>query len=269
MDPEEYVEIFREDFEKLDRDLWKADTGIGPLLNGWGNWEKQNYTESPKNSFVEDGVLNVKILKEDTLVPIPDQEPQPYHYTSARLHTKGSFSFTFGKVEARVRVTNHPVGPFSAVWLLSDENDSKEWPLCGEIDMFEYQAIWKKDGTPYTPSTLHFHDYNDVAKDEDKKGGAISFQNFPALEAGVWHDLEMEWTPEYISFAQDGKEVGKYFRPANPTQKSWPYHKDNKFHFIINNALAPSWAPDLEEGFEEHTMEIAHIVVKQKRKDMK
>lgn len=259
MDPEEYVEIFRDDFQKLNRELWKAETGTGK--DGWGNWEKQTYTESPKNSFVEDSVLNVKIVKEDK--PIDGKS-----YTSARLHTKGTFSFTFGRVEARVRLKAHPIGPFSAIWLLSDDFDAEKetWPMCGEIDMFEYNSIWVDEHTkePYTPSTLHFEAHH--------AGEALSYHNFPILAAGVWHDLVMEWTPDHIHFFQNGKRVGEYLRPANPTQVNWPYHKDNKFHFIINNAMSPSWANVKDEDvadFKDHSMEIDYIVVKQKRKDMK
>lgn len=246
----EYVEIFRDDFETLDQSIWKYDLGRGPNNDGWGNGEKQTYTDSPENAFVKDSILHIKIIKQDT--PTEDG----CYYTSARLTTSGTFNFTFGRVDTRVRL-QHTNGPFSAVWALSDKvaDPKVGWPLCGEIDFFEYQAIWD-----YTPSTLHF---------QDRHGGdALSFHN-TLLTANEWHDICMEWTPDYIAFLQNGKEIGRYPRPENATMENWPYNGENSFHLIINNAMSPSWSDDKPPSldFTEHVLEVDYISVSQKRKE--
>ena len=63
---ESNFEIFHDDFEILNRTLWKFDIGKGPNNDGWGNGEKQSYTDYYEaNAFVsDDGVLNVKAIEE-------------------------------------------------------------------------------------------------------------------------------------------------------------------------------------------------------------
>jgi beta-glucanase (GH16 family) len=129
------------------------------------------------------------------------------------------------------------------------------WPLCGEIDFYEYQAIWD-----FTPSTLHF---------EDRHGGnAMSFHK-TLLAANEWHDISMEWTPDYIAFSQNGEEIGRYPRPENATMKNWPYNGENSFHLIINNAMAPNWSnvKPPPANFTEHILEVDYISVSQKQKE--
>jgi Glycosyl hydrolases family 16 len=176
----DYVEIFRDDFKTLDRKIWKFDLGRGPNNDGWGNFEKQSYTDSPRNAFVKDSVLNVKIIKEDT--PTADG----CDYTSARLTTAGTFKFTYGRVDTRVRLKEHVDGPFCAVWALSDQFIvPTDWPLCGEVDLFEFQTIFG-----VTPITLHFKDHSGLT------GNPLSYPMDPnkrMLPANQWHDLGMEW----------------------------------------------------------------------------
>ena len=244
---DDYQEVFRDDFDgPLNLDVWGFDIGRGPNNSGWGNGEQQYYTDSPSNAFTENGSLHVRIVKED-----PSSE---YPYTSARLVTRDTFSFAYGKVEARIRIKDHIDGPFAAVWALSLKKDDPNvnWPLCGEIDFFEYQSIWN-----YTPATLHF---------QDRHGGdALSFHGTENFLTKDWHLYTMEWTPDFISFSHDGEEIGRYNRPADSNVNNWPYTEDNPFYLILNNALHPEWGSAPDENFTEHTMEVDYISVSQKK----
>ena len=63
---------------------------------GWGNNEKQFYTEAnPSNAFVSKGTLKIVARKE-----IAGSK----EYTSARLSSAGKAEFQYGKIEARIKL---------------------------------------------------------------------------------------------------------------------------------------------------------------------
>lgn len=70
---------------------WGYDLGAG----GWGNAELQYYTNRPENAVVQGGMLKIHALKENF---------SGSAYTSARLLSKGKFSFKYGKVEALAKL---------------------------------------------------------------------------------------------------------------------------------------------------------------------
>lgn len=247
-DDDEYDEIFRDDFdlETIDESKWSFEYG---RHNGWGNGEQQSYTSDRENCFIKDNALNVRIVKLD------QKHFDDAWFTSARLTTHRKFNFTFGRIEARVQVS-HQEGPFSAIWALSDKkyDNSVKWPLCGEIDLFEYQSIWN-----YTPQTLHFFEHNGNDNNE------LSYHSQGLLSPGKWHNVTVDWTPDYIAFFLDGKFNGMYEKPPKPTQENWPYDEFNSFHLVINNAMSPSWAKPSGEDFKEHTLKVDHITISQKK----
>src|SRR4051812_7661376 len=75
---------------------WIYDLGGG----GWGNNERETYTDARENSFVTtdaaalDGrVLAIRAVRTST-----------GGYTSARLKTLGKFAVTYGRIEARLKL---------------------------------------------------------------------------------------------------------------------------------------------------------------------
>ena len=68
---------------------WNYDIGD----HGWGNNELQNYTDSRANSFVKDGVLTIRALKNNE-----------NHWTSARLVTKGKGDWLYGRFEVKAKL---------------------------------------------------------------------------------------------------------------------------------------------------------------------
>ena len=57
-------------------------------------------------------------------------------FTSARLLTRGRFSFTYGVVEARIKVP-FGQGIWPAIWMLGENFGEVGWTACGEIDIME------------------------------------------------------------------------------------------------------------------------------------
>ena len=86
---------------------WGYDTGAG----GWGNNELQYYTNRTDNAIVTpEGALKITLKKESY---------QGSPYTSARLLTKGKFSFKYGKIEIRAKLPAGG-GTWPAIWMLGD-----------------------------------------------------------------------------------------------------------------------------------------------------
>ena len=134
----------------LDTTKWAFDLGNGPgspiPLYGWGNGEFEYYTSSSDNVAIEDGSLVLTARRQDW-------GGQPF--TSARLVTRGKFSFNQGSFQARIKM---PQGDrmWPAFWLLGDRGEA--WPQCGEIDIAEMfcGSAGRGDNVEFT--TAHWWD---------------------------------------------------------------------------------------------------------------
>ena len=105
------------------------------------NQEHQWYQED--NCFVEGGALVIEARRET--VPNPDYSPEASPrdwkrsreyagYTSGSINTRRSFTFKYGKLEVRAKISTEK-GSWPAIWLLGNQWG---WPQGGEIDVMEY-----------------------------------------------------------------------------------------------------------------------------------
>jgi beta-glucanase (GH16 family) len=98
------------------------------LYNGWGNNEKQYYTNRLENARVENGKLIITAIREDY---------EGFQYTSARLVTKHKGDWLYGRVQVRAKIP-HGVGTWPAIWMLPTDDKFGYWPHSGEIDIMEH-----------------------------------------------------------------------------------------------------------------------------------
>ena len=105
---------------------WTHELGAG----GWGNQELQHYTNRLANAQVSNGTLKINAIKESF---------SGSDYTSARLVTKERFNFTYGIVEARIKLPAG-TGIWPAFWMLGSNYATASWPACGEIDIMEFKG---------------------------------------------------------------------------------------------------------------------------------
>lgn len=138
---------------------WRADPGTGQ------NAELQYYTDHRNAALDGAGHLVMEARKEAT----PGQGCPPdlltgsttCQYTSARMNTGATFQFTYGRVEARVKVPKGN-GLWPAFWMMGgDFLTGRPWPYNGEIDIME--ILGKDVKTAY--STVHAPAYNGAAWD--------------------------------------------------------------------------------------------------------
>lgn len=202
--------VWEENFDgdSLNEANWNFDEGDGcPNLCGWGNNERQIYTQ--KNHTVDDGMLTITAKLENR------------KYTSTRITTKGKKEFQYGKMEVRAKL---PIGKglWPAFWMLGSNMDEVGWPLCGEIDILEY--VGREPETIFT--TLHTADSHGNSKNTKK-------DKIPGIEEG-FHIYGIDWSKDKIDFYIDDK-LFYTFQPENKTVEVWPF--DQPFYFLVNMAV--------------------------------
>ena len=199
-----------------DTSRWAYDVGSW----GWGNAELQHYTAArAANARVADGRLVVEAHRE---------RYDSMDYTSARLVTRGKADWTYGYVEARVKLPTGR-GTWPAVWMLGSNIGEAGWPLCGEIDVMEHVG--------YAPDslygTVHTAAYNHTAGTQVGRAIAV-----PGIEDG-YHTYAVDWDPERIVWHLDGEEYHRFERPADATVAQWPF--DAPQHLLLNLAVGGHW----------------------------
>lgn len=209
--------LWHDEFDFVDTTQWSFETGA----SGWGNNEWQYYTNRSENAFVQDGVLHIRANKEDY---------EGVQYTSARMTTKGKFSFTYGTIEARIALpTGNGIWP--AFWMLGENIDAVSWPACGEIDIIE--AVNDENvvyGTNHWQYEGGHAQYGNSTKDY--------YGTSKVLDTTQFHNYKMVWNEKLIAMYVDDF---KYQEIAIENAKDGleAFHKPQ--FLILNVAVAGNW----------------------------
>ncbi len=216
-----YTLVWSDEFDGTSLDT--ANWNIEVNGNGGGNNEEQYYTARSENIRVADGYLCIEALKEDY---------EGKEYTSGRITTKNKQDFTYGKVEARLKVPKG-TGTWPAFWMLGYGG----WPNAGEIDIMEHVG--------YDPKTFHcaLHTDNYNGTIGNNQSGSESYADDVAND---FHVITMEWVEnelqgyDRIHISIDGEEI-KVFGETAQLQESgdWPFNND--FYIILNLAIGGNW----------------------------
>ena len=209
--------------EKLDGRKWRLEptASMAPRLND----ELQRYVDSSNQTLkLQDGVLR--------LIATSDHRGA---IVSARISTFGLFSFTYGAVEARMRVP-YAKGFWPAFWMLGANVQDVRWPACGEIDIME---VFGHRRGRMSCSTVHNPMHSWGTKDP-LDGGCVDLgtDGQPAF-----HTWKLLWTPDAIAFYFDDDEetpIWIYERPGNSRgtaldTDTFPYTLPE--YFILNLAV--------------------------------
>jgi beta-glucanase (GH16 family) len=201
---------------------WGYDTGG----SGWGNNELEYYTPGTNNTRIEDGKLVIEARRESF---------GGKDYTSGRLLTKDKWSWTYGRIEARIKIPRGQ-GTWPAFWLLGTNIDSIKWPTCGEIDIME--NIGREPGTVH--GTVHGPGYSGGSG----IGGPFTLPDGVAF-ADDFHVFAIECETNSIRWFVDGHP---YFNvsPENlPAGSRWVFNEP-KF-LLLNLAVGGAW-PGYPDG---------------------
>lgn len=207
---------------------WGYDLGAG----GWGNNELEYYTNRTDNAVVSDGTLKIILKKEDY---------NGSAYTSARLLTKGKFSFKYGTIKIRAKLPAGG-GTWPAIWMLGDNLSTVGWPACGEIDIMEHigNQLNKIFGTLHHPG--HSGGNGD--------GSSVVISNATT----EFHVYSLEWSAATIKFSVDDVPFYTFTNSA-----SLPFNQN--FFIILNVAMGGNFGGAVDPAFTSGTMEIDYVRV--------
>jgi beta-glucanase (GH16 family) len=207
---------------------WGYDTGAG----GWGNNEVEYYTSRPENIIVSNGTLKINTIKESYLGS---------SYTSARILTKGKFSFKYGKVEFRAKFPTGG-GTWPAVWMLGDNIGTVGWPACGEVDILE------EVGNQLNVNHSSLHSPGRSGNTPDTSTVTVPNGNTE------FHIYAMDWRADLIKFYVDNQ---LYYTFTNSA--SLPFNQN--FFLIINCAIGGNFGGAIDPNFVSSTFEVDYIRV--------
>ena len=240
-----YNLVWHDEFNgsSIDEAKWRHEVNG----NGGGNNELQYYTDRPENSFVSKGLLNIVANQEEYTGSDGTRS-----YTSARLNTKLTQSFKYGKITARIKLP-YGQGIWPAFWMLGSNIEQVGWPKCGEIDIVEMVGGGDgRDNVVY--GTLHW----------DNNGHAYQGGN-THLSTGIFaddfHEFTVDWDSTKVYWYLDGN----LFYSLNITDPTLSeFHE--QFFLILNLAVGGNWPGNPIEGTVfPQTMYVDYVRVYQKK----
>lgn len=209
---------------------WGYDLGAG----GWGNNELQYYTSRTENVSVSGGTLKINLRKESW---------EGSSYTSARLLSKGKFSFKYGKIEIRAKIPSGG-GTWPAIWMLGDNISTAGWPGCGEVDIMEHVG----NQLNRIFSTLHHPGHSGGNGD----GGSLMLENATT----DFHIYALEWSPTLMKFTVDNSVIYTFANRAD-----LPFNQN--FFIILNVAMGGNFGGAVDAAVTNATMEVDYVRVYQ------
>jgi len=211
---------------------WGYNLGTGE--NGWGNNEKQNYTNSATNVVVAGGNLKITAKKETS---------GGAAYSSARLVSDNKFKFTYGKVEVRAKLPTG-AGTWPAIWMLGQNYATKPWPSCGEIDIMEHVG----NNQNVIHGTLHYPGRFGGSADTGTK-------TIPNVST-EFHVYKTVWSAASVKIYVDETLVHTVANAA-----TLPFNSD--FFLILNVAMGGNMGGNIDPAFTQSSMEIDYVRVYQ------
>lgn len=226
-----------------------------PIINGtdWANGELQHYTDQISNSYVSDGTLKIKAIKENYTYNGVNK-----NYTSARLNSK--YAFKYGRIDVGAKLPAE-AGTWPAIWTLGaninepgnyfgNTYGSVGWPDCGEIDIME-QNGWDKS------ITYGYMHYKNLASGLYENQGTTTPIND---SSGSYHKYSLIWTEDVVQILLDDNV---FFERQNNNEL--PY--DNPHYILLNIAMGGNLGllpgTEIPESFNDAIMEIDYVRVYQ------
>jgi beta-glucanase (GH16 family) len=209
---------------RIDENSWSYEKTDGCAQGncGWGNNEKEYYTDSPSN---------IALNGQGQLVITARAAPAGLHcyygnclYTSAKITTRGKMLAEPGRVEARIRLSAGQ-GLWPAFWMLGQDFPAVRWPASGELDIMENKGSEPR----VSSSAIHGPGYS----------GATPFAHRNTLSSGTltndFHVFAVEWDSLGAKFFVD--DVPHYSVTRDALRKYGRSILGQPFFVILNLAV--------------------------------
>ena len=182
--------VWHDEFDgaSLDASKWHVVTGI-----------RDDATLTADAVSVSNGALSITTYSDGST-----------NYTGF-IDTNGTYQYTFGYAEARVKFADAP-GGHSAFWLQSNSNKAQTPASAApgaEVDVVEHRAT-DSTGADISQSyeaNLHWNGYGAAASatpEQSLSSGLLSLSS-PDTFAGTWHTFGVLWTASGYQFFLDGQ----------------------------------------------------------------
>ena len=228
---QDYQLVWNEDFTDgaLDNAVWNIEVNG----DGGGNNEVQYYCEKGVSVGVEPTTG-----KQCLILTATKEDYQGKKCTSGRVNTKNKMTYTFGRIDARIKFPQTANGLWPAFWQMGNNYDQVGWPKCGETDIIELghqNAFSKGTQDRYFNGAMHVgRRWDAVWSDAQDATWAYSVED-------TFHIVTMIWTPSTIDMYMDKEahpENEAYFHADLEPNEDADYNRQLVFgkpNFIIAN----------------------------------
>ncbi|MEM7797969.1 MAG: family 16 glycosylhydrolase [Chloroflexota bacterium] len=230
-------------------DYWTYEIGdVTPDgKNGWGNDERQYYTDDPANAAT-DGEGNMVLTLQEA-----DGSLDCYYgsceYTSARLISWRKAEFAYGRIESRILVPQG-AGIWPAFWSLGTDIDVVQWPQTGEIDFMEFVGRLPNEifGTIHGPGYSGGQSYGNI-------------YDFGEPVYNDYHTFTVEWEPDFIVWYVDGIKYHEA-RPSDVAPNEWVFN--DPVFLLLNVAIGGNFGGTIDPNIElPQSMKVDYIRIYQ------
>ena len=147
-------------------------------------------------------------------------------YTTAQIDTGGLFSFTYGRIAARIDVPQGR-GLCSAFWLLADDGEALGWPNGGEMDVMEAIGNLPQQSNGFLHGPI-------AAVYNDQQFGHTVTSATPL--AGGYHTYAVTWQENSLTWSLDGVPFAKATPATLPPTAKWVFN-GHPFHIVLDLAV--------------------------------
>ncbi len=225
--------------------VWSDEFNYSGLPDSakWGN-EEGFIRNNELQYYTKHKLDNSQVVNGNLLIIGKKELFKAANYTSASIVTDGKYSWTYCKIDARIKLPEGQ-GLWPAFWMLGQDVKQDGWPECGEIDIMEHI---NNDDVIY--GTLHWHNNKHVMS-----GSKIT------CDVTKFHNYSVEWDRESVKWFLDGKKYWEVIIKDSINSTS-EFHKPH--YIILNLAIGGEWPknPDLSTIFPD-TMFVDYVRVYQ------
>lgn len=224
--------VYSDDFEEPMLDSARFGFEVGA---GIRNDEAQAYTDRSENVAIDAG---------DLVLTARAEEYEGSSFTSGSVNSEGRFSFTFGRVEARLSAPTGD-GCSAAFWMLPEDpappvqsctDDAGcymgTWPAWGDITIANLQSQLPEQ----VLGTASYGVWDEAL--EGVTHGVFSGENASVDDPTAYHVYAIEWGPSRIDWFVDDELVRTLELP--PNDMYFPGGEDpfqQPFHVRLNLAI--------------------------------
>ncbi len=246
-----WTEVWADDFSgaantTFDSTKWVAQVVNNTGQNPFGDGTIMSTTASLQNAY-QDG--------NGDLVIAMTYDAASGRYSAARLVSAQPIG-PYGRIEARI-ITPSAQGMGSAFWSQGSTcfgaNPTSYWPLCGELDIEESQAL----NPGHTATTIHGletdaqvnYEYGGISAPVDLPLGETLSQSF--------HTYAVQWAPYHLQYFLDGKQYGDVTLNSLGAADLWAFNAP--INFILSSGVGGNGGQPNGVGFPSNlTFDYVH-----------